>query len=335
MPSETINSISPDLRDYLLNKNLIPFTGPMSLGYPVAGGLGHPTSIELKYPLASESLTTIDDNDDAHRDLHIVLNPYKSIPGYDEITVATSALIGNSNVDYLSGGPYAKPATYENSPLDDIVVDFPFGGSKPINYLTTQNLYADRSQMEDAGDIIRYANPITEQLGSYLDEHGNVRGLPSTTIPDLIGTLVSGRQLSFSLEGIQPNYDIRGSLAGRLLSPVIGDTPLGVIGAQSLISHMLANAAANIQEDTLGRINLHGLFRKNEDLIIPNYEITKRNGVIGGIKDIFEKISGAQLLSDNMIKPDGSMIDGEDNSQALLDKYTGRGQLNALFFNLG
>jgi len=335
MPSETINSISPDIRDALLNRNLIPFTNGMS-----AYGLGQPISIELTYPLASQNVTTIDNNPIVGnasdiREAHTDLNPYKASNGaYEQIDITTGGLVGNSNTDFISD-EYIPPTDLSESPLTDPINKFPFGGTTPLKFLSTQNLYGGCNQYEDVSQGLYKLNPISDQICSYLDEKGGIRGLPPTTAYDILGTLLTGRQIGFTPDGPEPNFDIRSSIIGRILAPTIGDTPLGLIGAQSLLNHMLANISSNLQEDTLGRINIHGLFNKNEDLIIPNWEITDRKGFFGNIKDVFENLSGSQLATRDMIGADGSMIDGEDNSETLLDRYTGKGQVNALFFNLG
>lgn len=335
MPSETINSLSPDFRDALLNRNLVPFTDLAS-----ASGLGLPTSIQLNFPLASEQMTTIDDNDDAYRDLNTVMNPYKSVEAAQDLIVGTTPFNGgNSNVDFINN-QYKSPSL-EESPLDDEVESFPYGGTKPISYLTSKNLYSDPTQQYDVANSMYNLLPIQEQIKSYLDEKGSVRGLPPQTTANIIGTLLSGRQLGYSPNGPEPNYDIKSSIVGRVLGPTIGDTPLGLIGGQQLLNAMVANAGSNLQQNTLGRINIEGLFKKNEDFIIPNYEITVRKGFLGKALDFWEKLSGTQWPSSNIIESDASIftmdapnISSEQRAQNLLSKYTGRGQVNALFRNL-
>lgn len=334
MPRNTINSISPNLRDALLNRNLIPFTDISN-----ASGLGLPTSIQLNFPLASTEVTTIDDNDDAYRDLNTILNPYKTT-NEEDLTITTESFAGNSNVTYING-QYQAPDSIEQSPLDDEIGGYPYAGLKPISFLTTKNLYSDPTQYIDASASMYNLSPITDQIKSYLDERGYVRGIPQQSTSDIIGTLLSGRQLGYSPDGPEPNFDIRSSIVGRILAPTIGDTPLGLIGGQQLLNAMLANASYNVQQETIGRINLEGLFRKNEDFIVPDYEITVRDGFLGKAIDFWENLSGTQWPTSNIIKPDASIftmdapdVDAETRSQNLLKKYTGRGQVNALFTNL-
>lgn len=334
MPSETINSLSPDFRDVLLNKNLKPFTDNTS-----ANGLGLPTSIQLNQPLASSDVTTIDDNANAYRDLNIIINPYQKNQESNKIG-ESPLLIGNSNTEFTNG-QYEIPDNFEESPLNDEISSYPYGGAKPISFLTRKNLYSDNDLMIDAGQSMYDIFHISEQIPTYLDEKGRVRGLPPQTASNVIGTLLSGRQLGYSPNGPEPNYDIRSSIVGRVLAPTIGDTPLGLIGAEQLMNAMMSNASVNAQQETIGRVNVTGLFNKNEDFILPNYDITVRDGFLGKALDFWENLSGTQFPSSNIIKDDASIFTSDnpntnsvDISQNLLSKFTGRGQINSLFGNL-
>lgn len=335
MSNQSINSISPNIRDFLLNKNLIPFTESIS-----SIGLGLPVSIELNQPLASSSVSTIDDNDDIFRENHVIKNIYKNSNINEEVNIISAGLIGNTSFD-LSNPEYMGPSSLEDSRLDDNLLQFPYNNQKPLTYITARNLYNDPTQQIDVGERLYTVTPIGQQITSYLDEKGNIRGLSiSDNAIDVIGALLTESKLNFSVNGLESNFDFRTSLIGRTLGPVVGDTPLGLIGSQQLLNAMLANSAQNLQEETIDRVNITGLFKKNEDFIIPNYDISVRDGEIGNVINIFERLSGAEIPS-SPIEPDGSIyskdtpgLDSSKRSQNLLSKYTGKGQANLLFLNL-
>lgn len=319
---ESINSLSPDFRDQLLKFNLKPFTKEM-----VSGGLGLTTNINLKQPLASSEVSNIDDYSYPHN----VLNNYQSSEK-EIINIELNQL--NPQENY--GEEYNIPTDLDDSRLNNELDKGPYNGVSPLEYLSTKNLYNDPNQQIDISDELFNSSNITEQISSYITENGSLRGgLPYDNGFNVIGTILEGKQLGYSPDGLEPNFDIRSSIVGRALGPTIGDTPLGLIGGQQLINAMLANASSNIQEETLGRINLRGVLDSDEDFIVPNYQISVRDGFLGGAVDFFERLSGAQLKNspignDADFFSNGSSIN-ETLSQNLLSKYTGRGQINNLF----
>ena len=80
-------------------------------------------------------------------------------------------------------------------------------------------------------------------------------------------------RVGFNSNGIVPNFDLRASLAGRVLggTGILNDTKLGIIGAKQLALALANNAAFNAQQLALGTLNV-------EDNL---YSLIKGNGLTG------------------------------------------------------
>ena len=78
---------------------------------------------------------------------------------------------------------------------------------------------------------------------------------------DIIGGLANGQGIglgSLNNPNPIPNFDIRSSLAGRVLGATgaIADTNLGIIGGKQLALLLVNNAAFNVQQSILGKLNI-------------------------------------------------------------------------------
>lgn len=338
MPIDTINSISPDLRDTLLNRNLIlsdTITNNGLVGR--AAGLGYPTSIGGLAPsvVASDDITTIGQ---LYLGMMTNTNPYQSqvTPQPIQITTDTIGNIGNGTVsspEYPIGGlEIAQSPLFTNEDGES------FRNENIINNIYTA---PDQQVAVVFGD---YSSPAN-QLGSYVDINNNLRvGGPSTQVADILGTALTGRQVGvdFNNGGLVSNFDLRASLAGRVLGAtgVIGDTPLGQVGAQQLAFNLANNIAANVQSETIGRINTNPLsLLQGNDVIVPDYSITVPSGGIKKVIDIASRVLGFEspvsLLSGSasIYASETPDVSNTDRAQAMI-LSTGRGQVLSLFDNL-
>ena len=100
---------------------------------------------------------------------------------------------------------------------------------------------------------------ISSQIkGGYLDEYGDLNLGQSGAVhaADVIGSALNG---GLGIGGAT-NFDIRSSLAGRVLTAagILNDSKLGVIGGQQLALALANNAAFNIEKQALGALNIEG-----------------------------------------------------------------------------
>lgn len=210
---------------------------------------------------------------------------------------------------------------------------------------TLKNLYVDSTKQIDMADIISLQPQQTsQQITGYLDEYGglNLGGSASIQAADVIGSVLNGQGLGLAKGGIVTNFDIRASLAGRLLTAtgLINDTKLGVIGGQQLALALANNAAFNVEQGLLGKLNVAdnilSLF-KNGTLagFRPDYKITVPNSTGGRILDYAERILGFNVPT-SFLEDDGSIFFTDNGvtenikrANSMLDS-TGKGQIKAL-----
>jgi hypothetical protein len=261
---------------------------------------------------------------------------------YQQQAAPVPTQITDNNIGSIGNGTIATPeyptssVAINESPLfkDD-------NGDSYRDENIVQNIYTDPDQQLPVvfGD---YSSPAN-QLGSYTDINNNLRlGGPSTAVADIVGGALTGRQTGVGPNGLTPNFDLRASLAGRVLGAtgVIGDTPLGQVGAQQLAFNLAQSVSANVQKETIGRINTNPLsLLSGNDIIVPNYSITTPSGGFKKVVDIASRILGFEspvsLLGDS-----GSIFAAESpdtsntaRAQAMI-LTTGRGQVLSLFDNL-
>jgi len=222
---------------------------------------------------------------------------------------------------------------------------------------TIKNLYLDATKQVDMADYISL-QPIqtAQQLPSYDEAYGQLLGVgkDATQAADILGSLLNGQGVGIAggiggAGGINvvPNFDLRSSLAGRVLgvAGVLNDTKLGTIGAQQLALALANNAAFNTEQAILGKLNL------NENLLNlvqgdigsiglrPDYKITVSSTLGGQLLGLGEKILGFQVPK-SLLQPEGSIfaeenkyVDNIVRANSML-KNTGKGQKEALKYNI-
>lgn len=210
---------------------------------------------------------------------------------------------------------------------------------------TLRNLYVDSTKQIDVGAAM-CLQPVqsAQQLESYLDEYGglNLGQSGSIRAADILGTTLNGQGIGIGQGGLETNFDIRASLAGRVLTAtgLLNDTKLGVIAGQQLALSLANNATFNVQQELLGKLNVSdnilSLF-KNGTLagFRPDYKITVPTSTGGKILDYAERILGFQIPrsylpeSGSIFQTESGPISNIDRANQMLDA-TGKGQIRAL-----
>lgn len=332
-----INSISPDIRDFLLNRNLIladTITDNGMVGW--GSGLGKPANIETP-PNAVQPSDDIETLGSFYRGLNIINNPYQDDNPPQQIDI-TSQNIGNIG-NLPAGTPPAPYGTYGVSADESKLLQ---DAEEQRLHNTKFNQYLDADQQV----VINLQNKsaVSNQTKGYIDENNNLNtgGAVGDQPLNILGSVLTGRGIGFNSQGgVEPNFDIRGSLAGRVLNAAgaINDTPLGTIGGQQLAYHLGINAAFGLQQETIGNINTNPLsLLQGNSIIVPNYNITVPQGETGRVLDFGAKVLGFNLpvstLSNNSSifyseNPVGNILRANE-----MIKNTGRGQVMSLFSNL-
>jgi hypothetical protein len=213
---------------------------------------------------------------------------------------------------------------------------------------TLKNLYVDATKQIDMADMVSLQPQQTaQQLTGYIDEYGglNLGGSAAIQAADVIGSVFNGG-LGLAKGGIVTNYDIRASLAGRVLTAtgLINDTKLGIIGGQQLALSLANNAAFNTQQLLLGTIdvqdNILSLVKEGQlSGFRPSYKITIPKTTGGRILDSTEKILGFTIPK-SYLDDDGSIFSYENKNAANIDRAnamllnTGKGQVQSLLKNI-
>jgi flagellar motor protein MotB len=214
---------------------------------------------------------------------------------------------------------------------------------------TIKNLYVDAPKQIDMADFISIQPVVTgQQLSSYLDEYGglNLGDRNTTQAADIIGSILNGQGIGISSGGLVTNFDIRASLAGRVLGAtgLLKDTKLGIIGGQQLALSLANNAAFNTQQAILGTLNV----RENILSLVkdgsltgfrPNYKITVPSSIGGQILNTAGRILGFTIprsyLSDagSLFSSENDNVDNITRANAMIEN-TGTGQVAALLKNV-
>jgi hypothetical protein len=350
MPND-INSTSPSIRDFLLNRNLILADSITKNGLSgVAVGLGQVSSID-SFPVAVQASKDIEVSSIDYRESLIKKNAYISTDDY----ILTDIITQSDGGSLPPGKPSVEYGSYIGSETEN---------SKFNNYSnetrlaqTSKNRYISQDQMVSA-TIINNSFAYKQQDGGYIDENNNLNiGGPSTEAYDILGSIISQNGLGLSSNGFTSQFDIRSSLAGRVLGATgaINDTPIGIIGGQQMLLALGQRATFNVQKEISGKVNLQPFsLLKGADLINPDWTITVK-GTLGG--KIFDSAlnlagfevpksvidNGASIFQDdagylgdsskigslvNQTHPINSSSVGRNNA---LIKNTGKGQLIRLF----
>ena len=320
MPNN-INSVSPDLRDFLLNRNIISDTVKDNGLESLLHGIGLPSTISNYNGNVQPGIDILVDGEH-YKDLNIINNKFQV-----------------SDEEY-------RLSQVENIPGSRTPFSVRTNSDEYLNNNLRRNVFrADDFLYSDASIILNSSYQPSTQQDSYLDEYGNLNvGGPSTEALDIIGSVLNGGGIGFDPNGggVVPNFDVRSSLAGRVLvgTGVINDTKMGQLSVGYLASALGNNALFGVQEEILGNINLNPLsLIMGNDIIRANYTITVAKSTLGKAVDLLERILGFERpvsIIDN-----GASIFGSENgwvssltsSQSLIGN-TGKGQVLRLFYNL-
>jgi hypothetical protein len=358
----TINSVAVTygIRDFLLNLNLLP-TSMIPAGYPIN------TAINGS-PKVGEPVLDTQVNSGANvvpsylpletygiiwKNQNIIYNTFK-----DTSTLADN-LVG---IDYIPDVPYVSPdglTSFGAAEWPQGIQSYPDGIdnygllAKTNNALfkknnVIKNMYLDESKQFDVADFISLQPiDVQQQIKGYLDEYGSLNLGQSGAVQaaNVLGSALNGG-LGFTNGGVSTNFDLRSSLAGRVLGAtgVLKDTKLGTIGGQQLALALANNAAFNLQEDLLGALNV-----KDNILSLvkgsgfaglrPSYKITVPESGLGRALDYTGKVLGFTLprsyVTDNgsIFQTESGDVDNITRANSLL-MTTGKGQLQALITNV-
>jgi hypothetical protein len=350
----TINSVTVEygIRDFLLGKKLLPrypfistnINGSPRIGEPVLDTSinSNSNSIPFGLPLEKYGLLRYDDA--------ILNNKYKNDDGI------APTLLNIENVNKIKGifGDIDFPQGNQSYPTSSNDEVSKYGLIGKTNYAkfrtksTLYNLYVDNTKQIDMGDFITL-NPSTynTQLKGYLDEYGslNLGDSGSIQAANVIGSFLNGQGVGFSKSGIVSNFNLRSSLAGRVLGATgtIKDTKLGIIGGQQLTMALANNSAFNLEKDLLGKLNIENnlvSLAKGNGLVgsLGSYQITVPSSNIGKIANFTERILGFTVPR-SYLDDSASIFSSEYNSgnieraNSMLNN-TGKGQIMALIKNM-
>ena len=382
LTKNTINSVAGSasvggIRDYLLNKNLFPTSQPLAYQtalntmMSVIGGpkIGEPvvdTSIngDLNVipdhsPVATYGVTykngnLVNNNQFKNTDT-VSLNQLTDLPDIVAKTPALGQIYNFGTVDFPNG---ANSVSYPEKPDENIAK---YGLLAKTTYAnlktlaTIKNLYNVTSQQVDISDYIdselvytQYNEMNKNVVASegYLDQYGalNQGGQAGIETANIIGSIANGG-LGVAKGGLVTNFDVRASLVGRVLGATgsIKDTNIGIIGGQQLVFALANNAAFNVQQTILGKLNIKdnvlSLIKGNGLAgFRPNYQITVPSSGVGKLLEGAASILGFTLPR-SFIEPEGSIFANENGNienikraNELL-KHTGKGQFVSLIKN--
>jgi len=352
----TINStaVTYGIRDFLLNKNLLPvypqlstsLNGSPRIGQPVLDtmvGTGNVT-VPIGLPLETEGIL--------FKHLNVLPNTFQNT---------------SSNADALTQIDFVLPtvnANFPNAQWPQGITSYPTGANDDVTHYgligktndgqfrkknTIKNLYLDADKQIDMSAFIDL-QPVdtSQQIKGYLDTYGglNLGGSGAIQAANVIGSVLNGQGLGLAKGGVVTNFDIRSSLAGRILGAtgLINDTKLGTIGGQQLALALANNAAFNVQQEIFGAANIQDniiSLVKNGTLagFRPSYKITIPKTTGGRILDTAGKILGFTLPR-SYLEDDGSLFQSESGVISNIDRanhmilHTGKGQIQALLTNV-
>jgi hypothetical protein len=343
------------LRDFLLNLNLLPtypqistsLNGSPKIGEPVLDTLVNNGSnvIPLYLPLETNGIL--------FKDINISVNTFQNnasnanaLTEMNYINAIPNANFPNSN---WPQGIQNYPTTANQDVSDyGLVGKTNDGQFRKKNVI--KNLYLDVTKQIDMADFITLTPlDISQQVSGYLDTYGslNLGGSGAIQAANVIGSVLNGQGLGLAKGGVVTNFDVRSSLAGRVLGAtgLINDTKLGMIGGQQLALALANNAAFNVQQEILGSLNVQNNILsliKGDGLVglRPSYKITIPSSTGGRVLDTAGKILGFTIPR-SYLDDSGSLFQSEsggdtDNitraNQMILN--TGKGQIQALLTNV-
>ena len=223
---------------------------------------------------------------------------------------------------------------------------------------TLNNLYDVTTEHVDMGAYIDNpytttayyeANSSIVKNEGYLTQFGVInqgdKGLTNTA--NIIGSLGGlGISQTGAKTGLVTNNNVRSSLVGRVLGATgnIKDTKIGTIGATQLVLALANNAAFNVQQEILGKLNIQDNILsliKGDGLagFRPNYQITVPSSGVGRLLNDTASILGFTLPR-SFISDAGSIFASENGNNENIARAnalivtTGKGQLKSLIQNV-
>ena len=329
-----INTLSPTFRDILLNRNVITDTITDNGLLSELVGIGYPVDPSTQ-PLSVQSSPNIEDDGVFYKDGNISVNKYQG----DSIDYQ------QYNVNFLPGNTNSTIAgnVWNNEPYSNSAAQLLEANEVNLETNVINNQYLDVTKLTPVEIVYK---KFGDQTGSYLDENNNLNiGGPSTQPLDIIGSVTQGGGIGFDPNGggLVSDFDVRSSLAGRVLTAtgVINDTRLGQLSAGYLATAIGNNIAFELQENTLGRVNLNPIsLAKGNSLIVPNYKITVGQGTLGVAGDLLERMSGFKLPvsllgnESSIFAADSGFETGNISRANKMITNTGKGQVLQMFANM-
>jgi hypothetical protein len=351
----TINSVTVGygIRDFLLNLNLLPqypqistsLNGSPKIGEPVLNttvGTGN-VVIPIGLPLETNGIL--------FKDLNLIYNTFQNTQSNSNDLTEINNINAIPNSEWPNSYWPQGIQSYPTSANDEVEQYGLVGKTNEGQFRrdnTIKNLYLDATKQIDVADLINLQpNNITQQISGYMDAYGelNLGGSGGVQAANVIGSIISGQGLGFSKSGVVPNFDIRSSLAGRVLGAtgIIKDTKLGNIGGQQLALALANNAAFNVQQELLGSLNVKdnilSLIKGRSTDFRPSYKITIPKGPTGRVLDTAGKILGFTIPR-SYLDDEGSLFQSENKGAENIVRAnsmilnTGKGQVKALIENI-
>ena len=323
-PSDNIEEIGDLYRDLLIINNR--FQGELN-DYQRISIVTNATEVSDGQPYNTSpepANSPIIQNNELNKEFNALKNKYQGL------------LQNNTTISLVTYQPTEETfVNYDYSLADLGSSDESKGYRKNI---TTKNLYLD-VESQILADIITTPIVTNKNLPNYAERMaGIVGGGASKNASTVIDNLLGGIVPNYSVSGTDPLFDVTSLLSGgrRTDTP---ETPLGIIAGDRLGFAIRQNAAFNLIEETIGNVNTNPIsLLQGDSFIVPNYSITVAKGGGGAVLDFAERILGFQtpvsLLSTTAsIFSSENPIGNIERANSMIEN-TGRGQVEALFFNL-
>jgi hypothetical protein len=201
--SNSINTLSPDFRDFLLLKNLVADSIVENGLSSLLNGIGYPAPIETQ-PISVQQGPGVSGPGEIFQQDNTILNKYQGgVNDYNQVDITYN----NSSITNQTG-----PYSFSQTNIANIGNEF-----RPNN--TKFNLYIDEEK-QILVNLNTVSIPTVDNFTSYLDENGDLNvGGPSTQVLDILSGVLNGQGVGFNVTDgtLVSNGDIRATLGGRIL----------------------------------------------------------------------------------------------------------------------